>query len=54
VIDHYISGGHVALNLDPVLRELTLNDEDRAALLAFIKTLEDPQVLTDPRFSSPF
>ena len=54
VIDHYITGGHPARNLDPVMRELMLNADDRAALIAFIKTLEDPQVLSDPRYASPF
>lgn len=54
VIDHYSTGGHPARNLDPVLRELSLNAEDRSALIAFIRTLEDPDVLNDDRYSSPF
>ena len=54
VLDHYISGGHPSRNLDPVLRPLEINSEDRIALKAFLRTLQDDQVLSDPRFSSPF
>jgi len=54
VLDHYISGGHSSRNLDPVLRPLSVNEEDRAALKAFIRTLQDDEFLNDPRYASPF
>jgi len=54
VIDHYITGGNHADNLAPVLRPLILNDYDRSALIAFIRTLEDPNFLNNPLLSDPF
>ncbi|MFT4566890.1 MAG: cytochrome c peroxidase [Saprospiraceae bacterium] len=54
VLDHYISGGHASRNLDPVLRPLNIGEEDRAALKAFIGTLQDEEVLNDLRYASPF
>jgi cytochrome c peroxidase len=45
-------------NLDGALRgpaeRRKLTDEDKAALVAFLKTLSDPKFLTDPRFADPF
>ena len=38
-------GRALRLNLDP---------NDRAALVAFLMTLNDPVLTTDPRFSDPF
>lgn len=54
VIDHYITGGFHADNLGAVMRPLNLGEEDRQDLIAFIKTLYDPDFLTDPRYSNPF
>jgi len=54
VIDHYITGGHFTANLAPVLRPLTITVEDRAALIAFIRTLEDPDFINNPDFQNPF
>lgn len=54
VLEHYISGGHIADNIGAVLRPLNLSPEDRAALIAFMKTLDDPDFLTNPEFQSPF
>ena len=54
VIDHYITGGHQAPNLAPVLRPLDMNADDRTALIAFIKTLEDPDFINNPEFQNPF
>lgn len=54
VIDHYDSHIKSSRNLDPNLRTLDLSDEDRAALKAFILTLEDPVFLSDTRYQSPF
>jgi len=54
VLDHYESGGHPAPNLGAVLRPLDLNTSNRAALLAFIKTLRDTVFLENSALSSPF
>ncbi len=54
VIDHYVTGGNHADNLAPVLRPLNLNDYDRSALIAFIRTLEDQDFLNNPLLSDPF
>ncbi|HOZ25003.1 MAG TPA: c-type cytochrome, partial [Thermomonas sp.] len=60
VVDFYASGVRDGPALDPRLREgreprrLDLDAGDRAALVAFLKTLDDPVLTTDPRFSDPF
>ncbi len=54
VIDHYVSGGHPADNLAAVIRPLSLDEDNRAALKAFILTLRDPDFLENEAFSSPF
>ena len=60
VVDFYTSGVRDGPALDPRLREgreprrLDLDAGDRAALVAFLKTLDDPVLTTDPRFSDPF
>jgi len=54
VIDHYNEHVVFSRNTDPNLRRLNLSDSDRAALIAFIQTLEDPDFMSEPRFQSPF
>ena len=60
VVDFYASGVRDGPALDPRLREgreprrLDLDAGDRAALVAFLKTLDDPVLTTDPRFSDLF
>lgn len=54
VIQHYISGGHQAKNLSPIMRPLNLSKADIEALKSFIKTLDDPDFLSNPAFQSPF
>ena len=54
VLDHYDTQVKFSRNVDPNLRVLNLSETDRAALIAFIKTLEDPVFTSDPRFQSPF
>lgn len=60
VVDFYASGVRDGPALDPRLREggeprrLNLSAADRAALVAFLKTLDDPVLATDPRFGDPF
>ena len=54
VLDHYDGGVIFARNVDPNLRVLDMSDDDRRALVAFIRTLEDPEFTSDERYSSPF
>lgn len=62
VIEHYNSGVLDGPALDPLLRDpatngplrLNLSNRQKNALLAFLLTLDDPSLTTDPRFSDPF
>lgn len=60
VVDFYATGVRDGPALDPRLRHgpgprrLDLSAADRAALVAFLKTLDDPVLTTDPRFGDPF
>jgi cytochrome c peroxidase len=63
VIDHYSEGVQAHPNLSPQLRVggpmsppriLNLSDEDKTALVDFLKTLTDYQFFTDERWSNPF
>ncbi len=61
VIEHYNSGIKAHHNLDPVLRlpngqpkQFNLTVSDKAALVAYLKTLTDTKMLTDIKYSNPF
>jgi cytochrome c peroxidase len=55
VVDHYSRNVKPHPNTDGrVRRRLNLTDADKAALVAFLKTLTDPKFVTDPKFSDPF
>jgi cytochrome c peroxidase len=62
VLDHYSEGIEDHPNLDPRLRSATngeplklhIPDSDKTAIIAFLSTLTDPQMITDRRFSNPF
>lgn len=61
VVEHYASGVKANANLAPELRDadgsptrLHLSPADRAALVAFLGTLNDDALMSDPRFSDPF
>jgi cytochrome c peroxidase len=55
VIDHYSKDVKRHPNLDGRLRRrLNFNDTQKAALVAFLRTLSDRHFLTDPKFSDPF
>lgn len=65
VIEHYNSGVQNHPNLDFRLKEdlnanpqqprkLNLSEEEKGALVAFLKTLTDPTLLQDVKFSDPF
>lgn len=61
VVEHYNSGVRDGPALDNRLRgnnnqprTLNLTEADKAALVAFLRTLSDTTLSTDPKFSSPF
>jgi cytochrome c peroxidase len=61
VIEHYNSGVKPNPNLAPQLRnpdgtprQLNLTPDQKAALVAFLKTLTDNSISTDVKFSNPF
>jgi cytochrome c peroxidase len=61
VVDHYDSGVQDGPALDNRLdggnrgpRRLNLSAADKAALVAFLRTLTDDALNSDPRFSNPF
>jgi cytochrome c peroxidase len=58
VIDHYSTGVKNHPNLDNRLRgprgRPRFSSEEKASLVAFLKTLSDQQFLADKRFSDPF
>jgi cytochrome c peroxidase len=54
VIDHYSSGGKNHPNKDVRVQPLHFTASEKAALIAFLKTLTDQEFLTDPKFSDPF
>jgi cytochrome c peroxidase len=61
VVDHYIGGVQNGPALDNRLKNgnnqplrLQLTGEDRDALIAFLRTLEDDSLSQDPKFGNPF
>ncbi len=59
VIDHYNDGIKVSTTLDPALEYTTytglmLTEQDKDDLIAFLKTLTDETMLTNPEYADPF
>jgi cytochrome c peroxidase len=61
VVDHYIGGVQNGPALDNRLKgpnnqpqRLNISGEDRDALVAFLRTLTDNTIISDPKFSNPF
>lgn len=60
VINHYNSGIQPHPELDEKLKEngkpirLNMSEIEKEALIAFLKTLTDKELIRDPRFSDPF
>jgi cytochrome c peroxidase len=60
VLEHYNSGIRSGPALDPRLRDgsgtrsFNLDAGNKSAVAAFLRTLNDPGLTTDPRFSNPF
>lgn len=58
VIDHYNTGLHDSPTLDPALKNtlgtgLMLDAQDKADLIAFLKTLTDTKLITNPAYANP-
>lgn len=56
VVEHYAAGGTFADNpaKDPLLRKLTLTEQEKADLIAFLECLTDVEFLRDGRFGDPW
>lgn len=60
VVDHYNSGMRMSATVDPALiypinnGGLQLSQQDKDDLVAFLKTLTDHQLLSNPKYSDPF
>jgi cytochrome c peroxidase len=50
VVDHYADLRKVDPNLDPILHPLSLTPQEKADLIAFLKSLTDEAFITDPKF----
>jgi len=58
VIEHYNMGGHITYTIDPNMKAAGVgknwSQQQKNALLAFLKTLSDEAFLTDTTFSNPW
>jgi cytochrome c peroxidase len=54
VVDYYARGGSQSPTRSPLIRGFQLSAGDRADLLAFLDSLTDVALTTDPRFSDPW
>lgn len=61
VLDHYSHGIQNSPNLSPLLRDesnkpmaMNISDQEKQAIIAFLNTMTDFTMITDPKFSNPF
>lgn len=54
VLDHYVSGGHLADNASPNVRKLNFTEQDKQDLIAFLHTLTDSSFIQNPAYGNPF
>lgn len=58
VVEHYNSGGKPSATVDPLMKHvgtgLNLSNQEKADLVAFLKTFTDSSFITNPAFSDPF
>ncbi len=54
IIEHYNSGGLNSPNKSPLIRPLHLTPSQKSDLLAFLLTLSDSTIHTNPEYQSPF
>ena len=53
VLDAYAEGGHGVENEDPNITGFPLSERQKRALIAFLGTLTDEGLTTDPKFAAP-
>jgi cytochrome c peroxidase len=53
VLDHYSSGVHENANTDPLVKNITLSETEKADIIAFLNTLSDFTFLSNPAFKTP-
>lgn len=53
VMHHYNTGGKPFINKDPLIVPLNLTDAEIADVIAFLRSLTDEQLLTNPKFAKP-
>ncbi len=54
VVDHYNSGGHRSVTVDPLITPLGLTDQQKADMVSFLKMLTDTISLNNPEVQNPF
>lgn len=54
VMDFYNSGGGFGTNVDPLMRPLGLDEQEKADIIAFLKTFTDSTFLNNSEFGNPF
>ncbi len=56
VIDHYGDSveAHPNLGMPLNMHDIELSERHRNALVAFLETLTDEEMMADPKFASPF
>jgi len=53
VMDHYISGGHPSIHRDGLIDSIKLDANQKAAVIAFLKTLTDEDFISNPAYEDP-
>lgn len=53
VLEHYNSGGKKHVNQDPRIEKIRLSQDDKTALISFLKTLTDYTIIDNSDFSQP-
>jgi cytochrome c peroxidase len=58
VVEHYNSGGKASLTVDPLMKHvgtgLNLTTQEKADLVAFLRSMTDSTFINDTRFTKPF
>jgi cytochrome c peroxidase len=54
VLDHYAAGGTDNPNKSELIKPFQLTEQERADLIAFLESLTDQTVLTNPAFADPW
>jgi cytochrome c peroxidase len=55
VIDHYSGGGRSkSARKSPLVRPFQISGEEKTAVIEFLKSLTDEDLLKDPRWSDPW